>query len=314
MSKKVMALGLSPSTNQGDSGEGPFLRVTGGDYYLGKYDVNTGGIIFWRGDTRPPNEVFQTGFSSRYVRDNKGREIVWRAGIDDIVPASAVCLARDVRGAAFFPCPSLDTDDLTDSHYIYAMVVPFAACTYRMQQVVEKVETGDDDWRDPARFAYDPAWEDTDDASCVWQFAEYAVHEVKPSQILAGWKMDRMYLVKDRDDERGQAGIRFRLYGEQRNHACKHPGSLLGAQTIARAYYHEYPRKYPQFLSYWGIVEALKIPAVSKAEARATARQLRAIVTASDHDFSARDDGAGDVTGTVRLGALPRHQLGYPWG
>lgn len=313
MSKKVLALGLSPSTNKGDSSEGPFLRVTSGDYYMGSHDVNTGGIVFWRADTRAPGEVFRTGFSSRHIRDGKGREIVWRAGVDDILPASAVCMARDIRGAAFFPYPSLDTDAITDSHYLYAMVAPFAASTYRMQQVVERVETGAGDWRDPARFAYDPTWEDSDDASCVWQFAEYAVHEVKPSQILAGWKLDRMYLVKDRDDERGQAGIRFRVHGEQRNLAGKYPRALAGAQTIARAYYHEYPRKYPQFLSYWGIVEAMKMPASSKAEARQTARQLQPIVTGSDNDWNLRDDGAGSVTGTVRLDAQPLHGPSFPW-
>jgi hypothetical protein len=312
MSKKVLALGLSPSTNEGDSSEGPFLRVTGGNYYLGKHDVNTGGVVFWRGDTRSPGEVFKTGFSSRYIRDGKGREIVWRAGVDDILPASAVCLARDIRGGAFFPYPSPDTDAITDSHYLYAMIAPFAASTYRMQQVVEKVETGAGDWRDPARFAYDPAWEAPDQASCVWQFAEYAVHEVKPSQILAGWKIDRMYLVEDRDDERGQAGIRFRLHSEQRNLAGKYPDALAVAQTIARAYYHEYPRKYPHFLSYWGIVEALKIPVLSKAEARATARQLRPIVTDSDARWNVRDDGVGSVLGALRLDAQPPQDRGSP--
>jgi hypothetical protein len=313
MSKKVFALGLSPSTNKGDEGDGPFLRVTSGDYYMGPFDVNTGGIVFWRGDTRGPGQVFQTGFSSRYVRDGKGREIVWRAGVDDIVPASAVCLARDIRGAAFFPYPELDDDAIADSHYLYALVVPFAACTHAMQKVVERVETGANDWRDPARFAYDPTWDDSDNTSCVWQFAEYAVHEVKPWQILASWKMDRMYLVKDTDDERGQAGIRFRLHGEQRNLACNRPGALASAQVIARAYYREYPRKYPHFLSYWGIVEAMKIPAASKAEAARTARQLQPLVTASDHDWNVRDDGGAPDPGAVRLDAPPLHRPGYPW-
>jgi hypothetical protein len=303
MSKKVLALGLLPSDNQGDSG-GPFLRVTGGDYYVGRYDVSTTSVIFWRGDTRAPSEVFKTGFSSRHVRDGRGREIVWRAGVDDIVPASAVCMARDIRGAAFFPCPDGDTDDVDDSPYLYAMVVPFAASIYRIRQTVEKAETGANHWRDPKRFHYDPTGHNRATASCVWQFAEYAVHEVEPSQILGGWQFDRKFLVRMKDEERGQAGIRFRVRGAMhKNPRCLNVKAQARAKEIAERYGQEYPARPHAFLSYWGVVRASKAPVSSRQEAEQTVTQIERILTDSDEDWSRRDDVVGDGAGAIRLGA-----------
>jgi hypothetical protein len=302
---KLEAINLAPSTNKGDDGEGPFLRVTD-QFYNGRYDVDTTNLLFWRGDTRPPSQVFQTGFSSRYVRDGKAPEIVWRAAVDDIVPASSVCLARDIRGAAFFPYPPDDSEVIEDTNYLYAMVVPRAACTYRIQQMAEFAETDEQDWRDPARFGYDPAWSDYDNTSCVWQFAEYAVHAVPGAQIIAGWKCTRTILVKKKDEERVQAGIRFRLHGATRNPGCLNLQAWSDAQAIASTYAREYPRKYPQFLSYWGIIEALAVPVSSQDQARLTARQLQPILTADDSGWSIRDDGGGSDTGSVKLGAPAR--------
>lgn len=138
-------------------------------------------------------------------------------------------------------------------------------------------ETDQQDWRDPARFTYDPAWANYGNTSCVWQFAEYAV--------------------------RVQAGIRFRLHGVTRNPGCLNLQAWGSAQAIANTYAREYPRKYPQFLSYWGIVKALAVPVSSQDQARLTARQLQPILTAADNSWSIRDDGAGSDTGTVKLGA-----------
>jgi hypothetical protein len=301
MSKKVLALGLAPSENKGDSEEGPFLKVTGGEFYEGRYDVQTNNVVFWRGDARAPDEVFTTGFSSRYVREKKAREIVWRAGVDDIVPASAVCLARDIRGAAFFPYPDPNSVNIVDTNYLYAISVPFAACTFKIQKVVEQVETGADDWRDATRFTYDPEWSTYENASCVWQFAEYAVHEVRKWQVLAGWKCTRQILIKERNDERVQGGIRFKLSNYRANNATTNVTAQQTAQAIADNYFVEYPRRYPEFLSYWGVVEAMMVPPPNAATAKRTARQLRSIVVADDESWNLREDGVTRTGTTLSL-------------
>lgn len=296
---KQERIGLGAAARGGtDVEDGPFLRVTQGSDFLGKYDVDTRDIIFWRGDTRPPDQVFATGLSSRYVRDHNEREIVWRCGVDDIVPASAVCLARDIRGAAFFPYPDLNSLVVEDTNYLYAMTVPRASCTYAIQKVAESAEQEPDEvdeeaWRRAERFGYDPAWDNKENASCVWQFGEYAVHEVPGNRILAGWKCTRMMLVREKNDERVQAGIRFRLHNEVVNPNALFPLKVQEARTIARRFHTEYPRRYGQFLSYFGLVEARLMPCESVSAAGRLARQLQALVTASDADWCTREDGAG---------------------
>lgn len=297
--KKRLMIGLGPAHRPGNTEEeGPFLRVTHGASYNSRYDVDTAGVIFWRGDTRAPMQVFATGLSSRYVRDHKEREIVWRCGVDDIVPASAVCLARDIRGSAFFPYPDLQSEAIDDHHYLYAITVPRAACTYKIQQVAEKAETDHDNWRDPARFVFDPTWANAN-ASCVWQFAEYAVHEVPGNQVLAGWRLDRRILVKEQNDERVQAGIQFMLSNKVEN-AAANVGLRDQASQIAQRYARFYPRRVNEFLSYWGRVQAFMTPVQGVANATARVRQLEPIVTPSDADWSQRDDG-GDGGGGIQL-------------
>ncbi|MGC4064788.1 MAG: hypothetical protein QM784_09120 [Polyangiaceae bacterium] len=328
MCKKVEALrtaGLKPSKNlvddepsstesdDDDEREGPYLSVTSGDGYQGPFDKDTSSLVFWRGDTRPPSEVFATGFSSRFVRDSKEKEIVWRAGVDDIVQDSAVCLALDVRGAAFFPYPPRNSEAVEDVNYMYAMAVPRAACTYDIQRMVEFVETKAKDWRNPERFSYNPTWSDYDRASCVWQFAEY---EVPKQAVLAGWKCTRQILIKEKNDERVQGGIRFRLHSYQRNAAATNDGARVRAEVIANEYATEYPRRYPQFLSYWGIVKAMMVPAPSAAVARRTVEQLQAIIVQDDTSWNCRDDGGGATSGTVSLTAAPlvKGRFAAIWG
>lgn len=303
--KKCLAIQLPLAERPGaEEDEGPFLQVTKGPNYNGRYDVDTTGIVFWRGDTRAPEEVFSTGFSSRYVRDHNEREIVWRAAIDDIVPESAVCLARDIRGAAFFPYPDPNSEVVDDVNYIYAMTVTRAASTYAIQQVAERVETEkteEDDWRDPGRFKYDPTWEN-EDASCVWQFGEYAVHEVPANRIVAGWRCSRRILVRQQDDERVQAGIQFKLDQKVVNNASHHHDVLQKAKDIASTYARYYPRKLNEYLSYFGLVRAYMMPIPSVDRAARCVEQIRPIVTHSDADWSVRDDDS-DAPPGIRLRA-----------
>lgn len=188
--------------------------------------------------------------------------------------------------------------------YLYAIWVPRAACTYRIQQVAEAFETGTLEamnWRDPERFAYNPRWSDNDNASCVWQFSEYAVHEVPAKNILASWRSTRMILVRMRDDERVQAGIRFKLDKEVVNLGSPLGLPIRAAKVIARPYTVEYPRKYGEFLSYWGTVRASIIPCSSKDLAERTVRQLDRILVADEHGWSVREDGVTPSENVIRL-------------
>jgi hypothetical protein len=320
--KKRLAIGLGPAHTSEqrmarydgfDPAQGPFLRVSGGQSFNGRYDVDTAGIVLWRGDSRGPtgpDGVFQTGLSSRFVRDDIRPEIVWRCEVDDVVPASAVCLVRDIRGAAFFPFPR--HADRQDEIWIYAIWVPRAACTYDIQRMADMTETADDpltpydwrthghfttlddyNWRNPARFGYDPTWDNIDNACCVWQFAEYAVHVVRPENILAAWKCNRRFLVQaNGDDDRVVAGIQFRLqwlvrpgYG-----SIQHDDAYNRAQELARPYAEqEYPNHPQLYVSYFGIALVPGAPLPSRASAKnALVSQPRRILTASDADFCMR--------------------------
>ncbi|MEM9488699.1 MAG: hypothetical protein AAGC55_06115 [Myxococcota bacterium] len=298
--QKQNAINLPQANRPGATpADGPFLSVTRGPNFTSRYDEATTDIIFWRGDTRPPAQVFQTGFSSRYMRDHGEREIVWRCAVDDIVPQSAVCLARDIRGAAFFPYPDLNSQVIEDVNYLYAMVVPRAAATYRIQQVVEQAETANANWRRPQRFTYDPDWSNYDAASCVWQFGEYAVHEVPARLIIAGWRCRRFMLVREQNDERVQAGIRFALDQEQLNPIWVPNGassnpivSHTRARDIAAEYRTEYPRVFTEYLSYFGLIRSMQMPFSSTTGARqargGAIQQLAPVLTANDTDWNDR--------------------------
>lgn len=55
------------------------------------------------------------------------------------------------------------------------------------------------------------------------------------------------------------------------------------------------------------------MPVTSQEQAALTARQIQPILTASDNDWSVRDDGAGPNDGTVKLGAPPRGKPFSEW-
>lgn len=206
--------------------------------------------LFWRGDTREPELVFETGFTTQYERSSKtqsnSNHILWRDELDDLVPESAVCLARDFRGSAFFP---LDTK-LPDKCFIYAIAATQAVNTYKAQQKVDEMENrtlGEEHYK------YDPKYEnDTDDsASAIWQFQEYAVHRVEKSEILGCFKVKREFL----DPTNLIAGIQFRLESPFiPNRNSTNYGSLNPEiEKISAVYTQLYPSP-ERYLSYMGIV------------------------------------------------------------
>ncbi|MDQ3743516.1 MAG: hypothetical protein M3444_03950 [Acidobacteriota bacterium] len=218
--------------------------------------------LFWRGDDRPPEAVFKTGFTSKWERDNRvarGENVlVWRSGNnqDDLHEDSGVSLARDVRGSAFFP---LDKD----AQYMYAVGLVKAVSTYRMQQLQEEAETGSKKVK-AHRYPYDPTESASDEWSPVWQFQEYAAHRVEKHEILLGYRLERKLLIDPGDSSTysgkyAMAGIKFRLekvWESPIARSRKFKQVTMEAERVARAYASWYPPGPDEYISFFGTVTA----------------------------------------------------------
>lgn len=248
--------------------------------------------LFWRGDNRPPSQVMETGFTTTNEREGRVNEgenrIIWRngGGLDDILPASAICLAKDIRGSAFFPLTG------ATSFYLYAVGKTRVVNTFKAQRDVEAQETGANDLK-AERYAYDPAYADAGNASAVWQFQEYAAHRVEPMEILGAFKVARRTLIPPYQADGGAAnvaigGIQFRLefleYGPVDRHKSKTYQTMMrGLMKEARETAEKYTSFYPEedkFLSYMGIVTPRDRyhPPETLEEAPGKVRQEQAVV------------------------------------
>lgn len=210
--------------------------------------------LFWRGDDRSYRQVRKTGFNSKNERDNLSLEgsnvIKWRTGNnqDDIDPDSGVCVAADVRGAAFFP---LDKE----AKYIYAVGLSSAINTYAIQKDVEKHDVGIDD-ESPERYPYDPIEDQSEDQSAIWQYQEYVAHRVTAQEVLACYEIVREDFLQD-TGEKTLAGMRFKLSHVWTNNQLpkKFSDAIAKADHVAKAYANFFPEKPTQYLSYYGIIE-----------------------------------------------------------
>ncbi|WP_374568078.1 hypothetical protein [Ideonella sp.] len=285
-------------TSWGVRGRGLVLAKEG---TKGPFDEDFGedGALMWRSDTRAPRSVLKTGFTTKAERDlgpadttddgqPTGNEIVYRTGPEDIVPATGVCVARDVRGACFFPFKGAehDSEAQEEAAYLYGVRVRQATNTYKAQQVAERHATGRQDWKDPSRFAYDPNDEHTDDASAVWPFAEYVTHRIAPEDIVAAYRFKRDRLVApDKPGVEPKAGIGFSI--APRN-LVKPSGDEARvdplretADLTAAAYSERYPRHPDHYISYQGTVrKTSKGHPTTDAEASTGARQIDALPSA----------------------------------
>ncbi|CAM3072073.1 hypothetical protein COSO111634_00715 [Corallococcus soli] len=292
--RKREALRLSPLAN--DDGE-LVLSIGNGRYPFD--EVHDGSELFWHGtgSNRTVSQVFLQGFNTAWSRESpanpNAKKIVWRSSDDDIELESGVCLARDIRGAAFFPLTDSNSLELSDAYYIYAVAPRWTTNTYQAQKVAEAVETNrmegsflpkkKDFWADKSRWDYDPAEEDSDNACCVWQFNEHATLEVKPAEIVGCWEASRSLLVglskvngkKVGEDHRQKAGIRFEVGKMVRGN--KQHELFDEAKAVIDNYKQVYPRKGGQWLSYHGIVSCTQI-CDTKADAKLLAKQVQAVV------------------------------------
>ncbi|MBL4632664.1 MAG: hypothetical protein JKY56_02255 [Kofleriaceae bacterium] len=243
------------------------------------------GKVFWRGDTRPPRDIFASGFKAAKRHNGtwvntKPTSMVWRGydELDDVLQPSGVCVAKDIRGAAFLP---LEGDD--DETWIYGIRAENTVNSYALQQVIDMAERGrygftsweefnryQVDWRDNKRFGYNPTY-DTDIAtSCVWQFEEHVVPEIPADDVLVAIKCTRTIPLQgpllDGDAANRLWGIRFALSGKIQAHSRawlktttsttvspegQHASSIINAYLAS-----EYPKPNGYYVSYFGIVRA----------------------------------------------------------
>ena len=222
--------------------------------------------LFWRGDTRGPDAVFGTGFTTNNERAGQvepgANRIIWRAGggLDDILPASAVCMAKDIRGGAFFPLTG------QAQFYLYAVCKTRVVNTFKAQTHVEARDTGSDDFQRAERYGYDPEYDAPDEASAVWQFQEYAAHRVETNEMVAAFRVNRRTLVPAPlvgTADVALAGVQFRLTFDSfaptpRNSSKAHIKMMRALMDRAKQAAAPYEDFYPdgrEFMSYMGMVQ-----------------------------------------------------------
>ena len=221
--------------------------------------------LLWRGDDRGPQAVRKTGFTTKNERKHNykpGEEprdniIKWRSGNnqDDLDEDSAVCVARDLRGAAFFPLDKA-------AKYIYAVGLKRATSTFRAQQSTEQAGTGSSAMSG-ARYPYDPEEAEPDRQSAIWQFQELAAHRIEGREIVACYEIERELLMDDGGApsygvvKMAMAGIRFKLtpVWEDPNPSSAMAQVIAKANVIAREYADWYPADDDVYISYYGFVE-----------------------------------------------------------
>ncbi|MEN9581910.1 MAG: hypothetical protein RJA70_4919 [Pseudomonadota bacterium] len=225
-----------------------------------------GGTIFWRGERIGPTELNQytkksaskIGLYSENYWERRDPNLIFRFSEDDVVHASAVCIARDVRGAAFFP---MGTESLT---YVYAVSPQAATCTFTAQKIVDAVERGvslpsinHSDWKTARAWKYDPMQEDHENMSCVWQFEEWALPHIPKKDIVGCWEVERKVLVSSQgggEAQLSQAGIKFKFRTKNIWFGTKHE-QFDAAAKVVDAFSKWYPSKPNAWLSYQGLIE-----------------------------------------------------------
>lgn len=165
-----------------------------------------------------------------------------------------MCVARDVRGAAFFPLQAPPA-------FIYAVALTRATSTFHAQQDAEQAATGSS-LMVSDRYPYDPEENDADKQSAIWQFQEYAAHRILPEEIVACYEIEQQLLMDDQGsavyaEKLPMAGIRFKLsHVWQRSSPSRATAPVITkANAIADQYDDFYPSDEMTFLSYYGFVK-----------------------------------------------------------
>jgi len=168
------------------------ITVDGTSPFKTEYDAHVkkqwAGIkqVGWRGDDRNPTMIMQTGFSPK-VSVNVP---IWRPQDHnlDVDLDTTVCVARDIRGTAFFPLSKP-----VQYTWAYCVLIREGWNTYYLQKKLAteaNLSRGDAGYSDK-----------------VWLFHEQCVNRVDPHDIVLAIQVER----RIRDGRNPLSGIQFRL-------------------------------------------------------------------------------------------------------
>jgi hypothetical protein len=166
--------------------------------------------IAWRGDDRAPDKIMDEGCMGFQPRVSSTVPL-WRPadGKWDVDTDTTVCVARDIRGSAFFPL-----NDHTNT-YVYCVLVKEGWNTYYLQK---KVAEADKELKkatkEKKKVTESQPYKDE-----VWMFHEKCAQHIAPEDVIAAFKIERQFHRTDLDPA-PLAGIRFRLGEYRQNDAA----------------------------------------------------------------------------------------------
>lgn len=149
--------------------------------------------IFWRCDSRPPEELKGTNLTPR-----KDSGLTWRIGgqMDDLNGHTCVCLTKTIEGAVFFPCELDDAEETTT--YLYAIKLDRGYCdSDKMQRIVHRLINPDDYNVGDTYYPYDPLEEEEHGwISPRWLYGEVVTDEVTWEEVVGCWRLERELLIQ----------------------------------------------------------------------------------------------------------------------
>lgn len=208
----------------------------------GEFDAhvkkNWAGIkrVGWRGDDRDPDSMMTAGFSPRVSTTTP----IWRPqeAFKDVDLDTTVCVARDIRGSAFFPLSKP-----VKFSWAYCVLIREGWNTYYLQK-----KLAEDQNILPTTAAYNKT---------VWMFHEKCVSRIEPKDIVIAIQLERR--IFDGNDP--LSGIQFRLNTASGRTNFIAMSKLEPAQkklmseTISQFAKGWYPAKSNEWLTYDGIVQ-----------------------------------------------------------
>lgn len=192
--------------------------------------------IGWRGDDREPNVMMRAGFEPRVSTTTP----VWRPqeGMEDVDLDTTVCVARDIRGCAFFPLSKP-----IPATWAYCVRIRVGWNTYYVQKELAR-EKG---ITDTTSAAY---------RKKVWLFHEKCVSKIEPEDILLAIRLERKIF----DGRSPLSGIKFTIKdGTGRlnmdSFASLSPDQQHEVERVLSPYLGSwYPQAPNEWLTYDGVV------------------------------------------------------------
>jgi len=233
------ARGLKPTMDYYTQVRG--ITVDDTSQFKGDFDghvkKNWSGVkrIGWRGDDRDPDTMMKNGFSPRVSTTTP----IWRPqeAFKDVDLDTTVCVARDIRGSAFFPLSKP-----VKYTWAYCVLIREGWNTYYLQKKLAEENNIQPNTADYHK--------------TVWMFHEKCVSRIEPKDIVIAIQLERR--IFDGNDP--LSGIQFRLNTTSGRTNFKTITQLEGAQrkvmdeTISQFSKGWYPSKPNEWLTYGGVV------------------------------------------------------------